>query len=149
MLTDATCEGKAVLVARGDGLRVRNLVLARARVPDGNGAGIRLEGQGLTLDGVRFRNDEVGVLAGAGGAGSVVVRDCVFEGGGTTAPGPSAAVVVGASCGVADRALGVLGCEGRAGCDGGGAHGGCGHADRGRGRAGRRGGGAGGGAEDW
>lgn len=95
VLTDATCEGKAILVVRGDGLRVRNLVLARARVPDGNGAGIRLEGQGLTVEGVRFRNDEVGLLAGAGGPGSVVVRDCVFEGGGRPAPGPTAALMAG------------------------------------------------------
>lgn len=95
VLTDTACEGKALLVARGDGLVVRNLVLARARVPDGNGAGVRLEGQGLTVDHVVFRNDEVAVLAGAGGA--VVVRDSTFEGGGRPAPGPTAAVMAGQS----------------------------------------------------
>ena len=95
VLTDTTCEGKALLVVRGDRLTVRNLVLARARVPDGNGAGIRLEGQGLTLDHVRFRNNEVGVLAAAGGPGAVLVRDCVFEAGGRPAPGPTAALMAG------------------------------------------------------
>ena len=95
VLSDSMCEGKALLVARGDGLVVRNLVLARARVPDGNGAGIRLEGQGLTVDHVWFRNDEVGLLAGGNGAGAVRIRDCVFEGGGRPAPGPTAAVLVG------------------------------------------------------
>ena len=39
VITDKTCEGKALLVARGDGLTVRDLVLARARVGDGNGRG--------------------------------------------------------------------------------------------------------------
>ena len=94
VLTDTACEGKALLVARGDGLVVRNLVLARARVPDGNGAGIRLEGQGLMLDHVVFRNDEVGVLA-TGAGGTILVRDCTFEDGGRPAPGPTAALMVG------------------------------------------------------
>lgn len=95
VLTDTACEGKALLVARGDGLLVRNLVLARARVPDGNGAGVRLEGQGLTLDHVVFRNDEVGLLAGAGS--TIVVQDSTFEGGGRPAPGPTAALMAGAA----------------------------------------------------
>ena len=93
VLTDTVCEGKAMLVARGNGLTVRNLVLARARVPDANGAGIRLEGQGLTVDRVVFRNDEVGVLAGDGS--TIVLRDSTFEGGGRPAPGPTAAVMAG------------------------------------------------------
>ena len=95
VLTDTTCEGKALLVARGDNLAVRNLVLARARVPDGNGAGIRLEGQGLTLDHVVFRNDEVGLLAGANG--TIILRDTTFDGGGRPAPGPTAALMAGAA----------------------------------------------------
>ena len=94
VLTDRTCEDKAMLVARGDGLTVRDLVLARARVGDRNGAGIRLEGQGLVLERVRFENDEVGVLAGAGGPGTIVVRDCTFEHGGVAGERPTAALMV-------------------------------------------------------
>ena len=147
VLTDRTCEDKAMLVARGDGLTVRDLVLARARVGDRNGAGIRLEGQGLVLDRVRFENDEVGVLAGAGGPGTIVVRDCTFEhggrrrgaadrgadgGGGGPAAGGAIAVrggegCAGVECGAADRA------GGQHGVDRGGAR--CGTCGTGVGRA--------------
>ena len=93
VVTDKACEGKALLVVRGDGLVVRDLVLARARVPDGNGAGIRLEGQGLTVERVRFENDQVGILGG--GTGTIVVRDSAFRGGGVAAGRPTAAIMVG------------------------------------------------------
>ena len=43
VLTDTVCGGKALIVAAADNITVRNLTLARARVPDGNGAGIRAE----------------------------------------------------------------------------------------------------------
>ena len=54
MLTDKTCQGKALLVIDGNNDAVRNLTLERARVPDGNGAGIRAEGGNLTVSGVAF-----------------------------------------------------------------------------------------------
>src|SRR4051794_14100096 len=41
ILTDTTCQGKALLVIDGSDVTVRGLTLQRARVPDGNGAGIR------------------------------------------------------------------------------------------------------------
>ena len=95
VVSDAVCEGKALLVARGDNLTVRDLVLARARSPDGNGAGIRLEGQGLTVERVRFENDQVGILAGQAGAGRLRVLDCVFEGGGVAGERRTAALMIG------------------------------------------------------
>jgi len=61
-LTDKACGGKALLVADGAHLTVRNLTLTRARVPDGNGAGIRAEGGDLTVEGVRFVNNQDGIL---------------------------------------------------------------------------------------
>ena len=96
VLSDTTCQGKALIVAVGDRITIRNLTLARARVPDRNGAGVRLEGQGVTLDRVRFENNQVGVLAGAAGAGTVLIRDCTFSGGGVSGERPSFAVWVGA-----------------------------------------------------
>ena len=95
-LTDRTCEGKALLVLQGNGTTVRDLTLARARVPDGNGAGIRLEGQGLLLERVRFENDQIGLLGGPEGPGAVRIIGCTFEGGGVGGPRALAAVVVGA-----------------------------------------------------
>ena len=96
VLSDRTCEGKALLIARTDDLVVRNLTLARARVGDRNGAGIRLEAQGLTVEGVRFDNNEVGILAGQAGPGTLLLRDCSFVSGGVAGERPTAALMVAA-----------------------------------------------------
>jgi hypothetical protein len=62
VITDKPCEGKALFITRANGITIRNLTLTRARVPDGNGAGIRAEGVDLTVDHVRFINNENGIL---------------------------------------------------------------------------------------
>jgi hypothetical protein len=94
VITDRTCYGKGLLVVQADNLTVRDLVLARARVPDLNGAGVRLEANGLLLERVRFLNNQVGVLAGQAGSGEIVVRDCTFRDGGVTGERPTAALLV-------------------------------------------------------
>jgi len=63
VMTDKTCQGKAILVTVGRDITVRNLTLTRARVPDANGAGIRAEGANLSIENVRFVNNENGILA--------------------------------------------------------------------------------------
>jgi hypothetical protein len=63
VLTDTTCAGKAILVIDGDDVTIRNLTLQRARVPDHNGAGIRAEGGNLTIENVKFLNNEEGILS--------------------------------------------------------------------------------------
>ena len=82
LLTDKACGGKALLITTGADITVRNLTLTRARVPDGNGAGIRGEGETLTVDGVRFVNNQNGILSGRDG-GTVTVRNSYFERNGT------------------------------------------------------------------
>ena len=77
-LTDKTCEGKAILVLKGAGSVVRDLTLARARVPDANGAGIRLEARDATIERVRFDNNEVAVL---GGNGRISLTGCDISAG--------------------------------------------------------------------
>ena len=62
VLTDTTCAGKAILVISGNDVTIRNLTLQRARVPDHNGAGIRAEGGNLTIENVKFLNNEEGIL---------------------------------------------------------------------------------------
>lgn len=57
-----TCEGKAALVLRGEGARVEGIVFQNMRVPDGNGAGIRLETSDLDVVNAMFRNSEQGIL---------------------------------------------------------------------------------------
>ncbi len=78
VMTDKTCEGKAILVIRGENVTIRNLTLARARVPDENGAGIRGESRSITIDGVRFINNQNGILSGTQG-GSMTIRNSYFE----------------------------------------------------------------------
>lgn len=56
------CEGKAALVLRGAGARVDGLVFQNMRVPDGNGAGIRLETSDLDVVNSLFRTSEEGIL---------------------------------------------------------------------------------------
>ena len=63
VMTDTTCAGKAILVTNGRNITIRNLTLQRARVPDGNGAGIRVQGDDLTLDAVRLIDNQDGILA--------------------------------------------------------------------------------------
>lgn len=96
VITDTACEGKALFVIAADDTTIRDLTLARARVPDGNGAGIRLEGQGLTLARVQFLDDQVGVLDGASGPGTIRMTDCEFASGGAGGERPTFAVLIGA-----------------------------------------------------
>ena len=94
VLTDVTCQGKAILVVGGQGTTIRALTLTRARVVDGNGAGIRLEAPGLTLDAVTFTNDQAGLLSGAAG-GAIIVTNCRFEGVGAAGDRPTYAILSG------------------------------------------------------
>ena len=62
VITDKTCQGKGIFVTSGNDITIENMTLQRARVPDGNGAGIRGEGVNLTIKGVKFINNENGIL---------------------------------------------------------------------------------------
>ncbi len=78
IVTDKTCQGKALFVTVGEDITIRNLTLTRARVSDGNGAGIRGEGKDLVVDRVHFVNNQNGILSGTVG-GSMIVRNSVFD----------------------------------------------------------------------
>lgn len=86
VLTDKPCAGKALLVLDGRDITVRDLTLARARVPDGNGAGIRAEGHNLTVDHVSFVNNQDGILAANDPSGTLTVKDSLFQSNGTCDP---------------------------------------------------------------
>lgn len=77
-ITDTTCQGKALFVIAGHDVTIRNLTFARARVPDGNGAGIRAEGKNLTIENSRFINNENGILASDSPDGTIRIRDSEF-----------------------------------------------------------------------
>ena len=75
------CEGKAVLVLRGRGAAVDGLIFEHVRVPDGNGAGIRIEKGRLTVTGSIFRDSEEGILGGGDDAtADIRVERSTFSG---------------------------------------------------------------------
>ena len=74
------CEGKAALVLRGQGARIEGLIFQNMRVPDGNGAGIRLEQANLDVSNSIFRNSEEGILSAADEAGAVTIDQSTFSG---------------------------------------------------------------------
>jgi hypothetical protein len=80
ILDGAACEEKAALVLRGRAARVEGLTFQNIRVPDANGAGIRLEQGNLTVRESLFRDSESGILAGNDGGGRILVEQSTFSG---------------------------------------------------------------------
>lgn len=76
----ATCEGKAALVLRGQAASVDGIIFQNMRVPDANGAGIRLEKGDLTVTRAIFRNSEQGILTAEDRAGSIRIDQSTFSG---------------------------------------------------------------------
>ena len=76
----ATCEGKAALVLRGRAARVDGVVFQNMRVPDANGAGIRLEKGDLTVTRAVFRNSQQGILTADDKAGKIRITQSTFSG---------------------------------------------------------------------
>mgnify|MGYP001098921181 CR=1 FL=1 len=95
VLTDKACQGKALFVVHADDVIIRNITFQRARVPDGNGAGIRAEGINLTIENDKFLNNEEGILAGNNPTSSIIIRDSVFEHNGACRHGCAHGVYVG------------------------------------------------------
>ncbi len=86
VITDKTCQGKAIFVIAGNDTTVRNLTLTRARVPDMNGAGIRQEGRNLTVEAVKFIDNQDGILGAPSPGSRIIVRDSQFLQNGVCAP---------------------------------------------------------------
>lgn len=78
----ASAQGKAIWVIKGNNTRVENIEFRGARVPDGNGAGIRQEGAGLTVRNSWFIDNEAGILAGANADSEILIEDSAFIGNG-------------------------------------------------------------------
>jgi hypothetical protein len=90
-----TCEGKAALVLRGAGARVEGLVFQNIAVPDGNGAGIRLEAGNLTVRESLFRDSQQGILSGNDPAGAIRIEQSTFSGLGLCADDCAHSVYIG------------------------------------------------------
>lgn len=78
ILDGRACEGKAALVLRGRSAQVAGLIFQNIRVPDFNGAGIRLEKGDLTVAESWFRDSQQGILSAADAAGRIVVDRSTF-----------------------------------------------------------------------
>jgi hypothetical protein len=74
------CEGKAALVLRGRDTVIEGLVFQNMRVPDGNGAGVRLEKGPLTITRSIFRDSEEGILTGDDPSAAIRVEQSTFAG---------------------------------------------------------------------
>ena len=72
------CEGKAALVLRGRAAKIEGLVFTNIRVPDGNGAGIRLEQGDLSVSQSWFRDSQQGILTANGQPGTIEVDKSTF-----------------------------------------------------------------------
>lgn len=67
---------KAIWVIRGKNVTVENIEFSGARVPDKNGAGIRAEGENLTVRNCKFHDCQTGLL---GGKGAMLIEHCEFS----------------------------------------------------------------------
>ncbi|MBL8331607.1 MAG: hypothetical protein JNM08_00810 [Rubrivivax sp.] len=74
----AHAEGKAILVVRGGRVLIEDIEFRGARVPHGNGAGIRFERGQLTLRRCRFVDNEMGLLSADRADAELVIEDCEF-----------------------------------------------------------------------
>lgn len=72
--------GKGIFVIQGANVTVENLEFINAKVPDLNGAGIRMEGPGLVVRNSVFRNNEEGILTVSNANGSLEIYDSQFIG---------------------------------------------------------------------
>ncbi len=73
----ASVEKKAIWVMRGGAISVENIEFTGARVPDRNGAGIRLETGRLMIRNCRFLDNENGILT-AGGDTELSIENSEF-----------------------------------------------------------------------
>jgi len=75
----ANSQGKAIWVIAGNDTTIENVELSGARVPDDNGAGIRQEGAGLTVEHCLFDHNQDGILAADNPASAIMIDASVFD----------------------------------------------------------------------
>ncbi len=82
IFTGKTCQGKAIFVIQGNNVTVRGITFMHAAVPDHNGAGIRAEGNNLTVEDSHFIDNEEGILAGERPDSTIRIVNSEFRGNG-------------------------------------------------------------------
>ncbi len=71
-------QGKGIWVLAGDNITVENIEFSGAVVPDKNGAGIRLDGTGITVRHCYFHDNENGILTSNPYAGDILIEYSEF-----------------------------------------------------------------------
>lgn len=71
-------EGKAIWVVRDGDIRIENIAFRGARVPNGNGAGIRFERGQLQLARCAFSDNQMGLLSGNEAGSELDITDTEF-----------------------------------------------------------------------
>lgn len=79
VFSGVACEGKAALVLRGKGAEIRGLTFTGISVPDGNGAGIRLEKNNLNIAFTRFLDSQQGILTANDPKGRIFITRSTFS----------------------------------------------------------------------
>jgi|GEM_PF-456399 len=74
-----SAESKAIWVIKGNNCRVENIEFSNCRVPDNNGAGIRMEGTNLTVSHCYFHDNQDGILTGANPNSVLIVEYSEFS----------------------------------------------------------------------
>ncbi|WP_229217624.1 hypothetical protein [Massilia forsythiae] len=74
----ANAMGKAIWVVTGDNVTIDNVEMYGAKVPDRNGAALRLEGTGFTLRNSFLHDNENGILSGANTNSDVLIEYTEF-----------------------------------------------------------------------
>lgn len=71
-------QGKGIWVVKGSNVTVENVEMYGAKVPDQNGAALRLEGTNFTLRSSYLHDNENGILSGANANSAIVVEHSEF-----------------------------------------------------------------------
>lgn len=75
---DKNAMGKGIWVVAGSNIVIENVEMFGAKVPDQNGAALRLEGTNFTLRTSFLHDNENGILSGANTASNIVIENSEF-----------------------------------------------------------------------
>ncbi len=71
--------GKAIWTINGENVKIQNIEFSGARVPDKNGAGIRLQKGSLTVDNCYFHGNEMGLMTSNNPAVNLYIYNSEFS----------------------------------------------------------------------
>lgn len=86
LMRDVTCASQAIWLIFGSRITVRNVAIAGARAPYGNGAGIKFTGATLSVSDADFLDNQNGILTRGGPDSVIRVTRSTFVGNGACAP---------------------------------------------------------------